>query len=1200
MGVAPIWRDIAGVDHHCSPETEAALLAAMGVAPGGEDEALARLDHDAATRVMPPEVVLDAAVGGEVRLWRSAAWRVTDEAGGIHDGHGTVIPFAAVAGVFAVTFIDAPPALVIVAPRRAPSVVDVVGRDRIWGVTGALYGLTGEKALGVGDYADLGEAAAALAGLGADFLGINPVHARGAAADTISPYSPTSRIALEAGHIAPRAVPDFDDAPEAQSMLDEARPAIAAAAERPFVDYAQRNAAAAPALRSLWARHHRDEAMMARLDAWTAGQPSDVRRFAWFEALSLRFGGDWRWWSEAYATPDAPAVARFADEHGDEVAYHLWLQWLADHQLRDAQHAARQAGMALGLYLDLAVGVRPDGADAWARPSVYARGVSLGAPPDKLAPGGQSWGLAPLSPAGLRAERFEPFRAMLRAAMRHAGVIRIDHVLGFQRAFWVPEDGTPGGYVAYPLEAMLALTRLEAHRNRCVVVGEDLGTVPDGLRHALADSGLYGCAVMQFEFDGPRFRPPRRYRPEVMASWGTHDTPTLRGWLSGRDIDWRAKLGGGFDEAAARAGRAADLDALHALLRAEGHGAATDDAEAVVETVHRLLAQSPAAMAAVTLDDALGAVEQPNLPGTVDQHPNWRRRSPVAPSALRQDPGLARIAESMRAARPKPTGPAMTVKTVPTQPIPGQKPGTSGLRAKTAVFMRPGYLENFVQSLFDALGGVAGKTLVLGGDGRFFNERAIQTIMKMAAANGLAKVVVGRGGLLSTPAASAVIRTLKTDGGIILSASHNPGGEHGDFGIKYNIPAGGPAPESITGAIHARTETIEEYRVLDAPDVALGEEGAPRLGDMAVEVIDPVAIYAELMRSLFDFDAIRALFASGFTMRFDAMHAVTGPYATAILAELGAPEGTVMNGVPSPDFGGGHPDPNPVWAKTLMDEMMGPNAPDFGAASDGDGDRNMIVGRGCYVSPSDSLAVLAANAHLAPGYASGIKGVARSMPTSRAADRVAAKLGVPAFETPTGWKFFGNLLDAGMATLCGEESAGTGSDHVREKDGLWAVLLWLSILAARRESVADIMAAHWAEYGRDYYTRHDYAAVDKAAAEAMMDAMRGDLDGLKGRTFAGLTVTAADDFAYTDPVDGSMASGQGIRLYFGDEARAVFRLSGTGTEGATVRLYMERFEPDPAKQGLPVAEALAGVNEAALAISGLATRLGRAAPDVTT
>lgn len=543
----------------------------------------------------------------------------------------------------------------------------------------------------------------------------------------------------------------------------------------------------------------------------------------------------------------------------------------------------------------------------------------------------------------------------------------------------------------------------------------------------------------------------------------------------------------------------------------------------------------------------------------------------------------------------------MGVKTVATKPIEGQKPGTSGLRKKTTVFMEPGYLENFVQSVFDAVGGLDGKTLTVGGDGRYFNTRAIQTILKMAAANGAARALVGQNGILSTPAASAVIRARKTDGGVILSASHNPAGENGDFGIKYNIPAGGPAPESVTDAIHSRSREITEYRILDAGDLDLSALGEESLGDMTVEIIDPVAIYAEVMRSLFDFDAIRALFASGFAMRFDAMHAVTGPYAKAILeGELGAPEGTVLNGDPLPDFGGGHPDPNPVHAKALVDLMMGPEAPDFAAASDGDGDRNMILGRGTYVTPSDSLAVLAANAGLAPGYAAGLSGIARSMPTSRAADRVAAKLGINAFETPTGWKFFGTLLDAGLATLCGEESAGTGSNHVREKDGLWAVLLWLNILARRRESVHDILAAHWAEYGRDYYSRHDYEGVDKAAAEALVGDLRAQLDALPGRSCGGLTVADADDFAYSDPVDGSTASSQGLRIFFKENARAVFRLSGTGTVGATLRVYLERFEEGPGDLGLDPQEALAPVIAAAAELAGIRTRLGRDGPDVRT
>lgn len=541
----------------------------------------------------------------------------------------------------------------------------------------------------------------------------------------------------------------------------------------------------------------------------------------------------------------------------------------------------------------------------------------------------------------------------------------------------------------------------------------------------------------------------------------------------------------------------------------------------------------------------------------------------------------------------------MSARTVATTPFEGQKPGTSGLRKKVKVFRQPHYLENFVQAIFDSIGDVAGKTLVLGGDGRFHNRAACQTILRMAAANGFTKVMVGQGGILSTPATSCVIRKYKSFGGIILSASHNPGGPDEDFGIKYNIPAGGPAPEAVTEAIFARSKEIREYRILDAGDVDLDTLGTRRLGAMEVEVFDPVADYAELMGQLFDFDAIRALFASGFRMKFDAMHAVTGPYATAIIEGiLGAPAGTVMNGVPREDFGGGHPDPNLVHAHDLVDCLFGKDAPDFGAASDGDGDRNMILGRDFYVTPSDSLAVLAANATLCPGYKAGLKGIARSMPTSAAADRVAEALGIQCHETPTGWKFFGTLLDAGLATLCGEESFGTGSDHVREKDGLWAVLMWLNVLAARREGVADIVKAHWARYGRNYYSRHDYEGIDTAAANALMEHLRG-LD-LAGTALGGHMVAFNDDFAYTDPVDGSTSTGQGIRIVFADGSRIVFRLSGTGTEGATLRVYIERYEPDPAKQLLDPQEALADLIRIAREVAEITERTGRAEPTVIT
>jgi phosphoglucomutase len=536
-----------------------------------------------------------------------------------------------------------------------------------------------------------------------------------------------------------------------------------------------------------------------------------------------------------------------------------------------------------------------------------------------------------------------------------------------------------------------------------------------------------------------------------------------------------------------------------------------------------------------------------------------------------------------------------------TTPYDDQKPGTSGLRKKVPHFQQPNYVENFIQSIFDSLEGFQGATLVIGGDGRYFNREVIQTALRMAAANGFGRALVGRGGILSTPAASNVIRKYEAFGGIILSASHNPGGPTEDFGIKYNIGNGGPAPERITEAIYARSKEITEYRILDAPDLDLDRMGEQALGGMTVEVIDPVADYAELMESLFDFPAIRAMFEGGFRMAFDAMSAVTGPYATEILENrLGAPRGTVRNGTPLPDFGGHHPDPNLVHAKALYDEMMGAGAPDFGAASDGDGDRNLVIGRGIFVTPSDSLALLAANAHLAPGYRAGLAGIARSMPTSAAADRVAAKLGVGMYETPTGWKFFGNLLDAGLATICGEESAGTGSNHVREKDGLWAVLLWLNVLAARQESVKEIVEAHWREYGRNYYARHDYEGIDIAAANGLMAALRGRLAALPGSDVAGLRVAAADDFAYHDPVDGSTSTHQGVRVLFEGGSRVVFRLSGTGTSGATLRVYIERFEDDPARLGLPTGEALADLTAAAEALAGIAERTGRSAPDVIT
>ncbi|WP_455234808.1 alpha-D-glucose phosphate-specific phosphoglucomutase [Thiogranum longum] len=544
----------------------------------------------------------------------------------------------------------------------------------------------------------------------------------------------------------------------------------------------------------------------------------------------------------------------------------------------------------------------------------------------------------------------------------------------------------------------------------------------------------------------------------------------------------------------------------------------------------------------------------------------------------------------------------MNVVEVDTQPYRDQRPGTSGLRKKVPVFQQQNYLENFVQSIFDSLEGYQKATLVVGGDGRFYNRHAIQVILRMAAANGFGRVLVGRGGLLSTPAASCVIRKHQAFGGIILSASHNPAGPDGDFGIKYNIANGGPAPEKITEAIYQKSQSIRRYRILDSQELDLETLGEQQLGGMTVEIIDPVSDYAELMQQLFDFDRIRALVDSGlFDMRFDAMHAITGPYAVEIFENrLGVPPDAIMNAVPREDFGGGHPDPNLVYAKELVDILFAADAPDFGAASDGDGDRNMILGRRCFVTPSDSLAVLAANAHLTPGYRLGLAGIARSMPTSQAADRVADRLGIELFETPTGWKFFGNLLDAGKATLCGEESFGTGSNHVREKDGLWAVLFWLNLLAVRKESVHDIITGHWRSYGRNYYSRHDYEGVDADGAGQLIDALRKLGNTLRGKTYGDYEVAFSDDFAYTDPIDGSVSEHQGIRIGFTDGSRIVFRLSGTGTEGATLRVYLERYEPIPDRQLLDAQDALADMIRIAEEIARVRHYTRRDAPSVIT
>ncbi|HAS52415.1 MAG TPA: alpha-D-glucose phosphate-specific phosphoglucomutase [Gammaproteobacteria bacterium] len=543
----------------------------------------------------------------------------------------------------------------------------------------------------------------------------------------------------------------------------------------------------------------------------------------------------------------------------------------------------------------------------------------------------------------------------------------------------------------------------------------------------------------------------------------------------------------------------------------------------------------------------------------------------------------------------------MTVENIGTQPFKDQKPGTSGLRKKVKVFEQPHYLENFVQCIFDTQREMLEAPLVVGGDGRYYNRQAIQIILRIAAANGCTRVVLGQGGILSTPAASNLIRKHQARGGIILSASHNPGGPDEDFGIKFNTPNGGPAPEKVTEAIYTATRHINRYHTLDSPDIDLDQLGSTLVGDMEVDIVDPVSDYADLMEQLFDFDKIRAWFQSGARMRFDAMHAVTGPYGREIIENrLGAPKGTVVNGIPLEDFGHGHPDPNLVYAKELADYLFGLDAPDFGAASDGDGDRNMVLGRHFFVTPSDSLAVILANAKLVPGYRAHLAGVARSMPTSQAADRVAAKLGLPCYETPTGWKFFGNLLDAGKITLCGEESFGTGSDHVREKDGLWAVLFWMNILAERQQSVAEIVREHWQIYGRNYYTRHDYEAVDSAAANGLVDTLRAATKTLPGRQFGSYTVDYADDFRYVDAIDDSVSEQQGIRIGFKDGSRIVYRLSGTGTEGATLRVYIEAYEADPAKHDLETQQALAELISIANRLAGIRERTGRNEPTVIT
>jgi phosphoglucomutase len=545
----------------------------------------------------------------------------------------------------------------------------------------------------------------------------------------------------------------------------------------------------------------------------------------------------------------------------------------------------------------------------------------------------------------------------------------------------------------------------------------------------------------------------------------------------------------------------------------------------------------------------------------------------------------------------------MAICKVKTQPFSGQKPGTSGLRKKVTVFQQPHYLENFVQSIFDSVGNLSGQTIVVGGDGRFYNKTAIKTIIKMAAAAGVKSILVGQNGILSTPAVSCVIRKYKAFGGIVLSASHNPGGEDGDFGIKYNVSNGGPAPEKITDAIYAKSQTIDSYDISDIDDSLINLDAITsyQVESTTVSVIDSVSDYAELMASLFDFTQIKTLFANGFTMRFDAMHAVSGPYAKKIIeGMLGAPEGTVVNYIPLEDFGGLHPDPNPVNAEDLIFHMNKADGPEFGAASDGDADRNMIVGPNFPVAPSDSLAILAANATLVPGYKNGISGIARSMPTSTAADKVAAALGINFYETPTGWKFFGNLLDADKVTLCGEESYGTGSNHVREKDGLWAVLFWLNLIAATKKSVVQLVNEHWQRFGRNFYSRHDYEAINSDKANQLIDGLRTQLSDLKGKIFGSYVVKLTDDFSYLDPVDGSISNKQGIRIIFEDDSRIIFRLSGTGTEGATLRLYLEKYDQNPENYSKPTQEALSELISIADKVARIKELTGMHEPTVVT
>lgn len=538
------------------------------------------------------------------------------------------------------------------------------------------------------------------------------------------------------------------------------------------------------------------------------------------------------------------------------------------------------------------------------------------------------------------------------------------------------------------------------------------------------------------------------------------------------------------------------------------------------------------------------------------------------------------------------------IKIVATTPYTDQKMGTAGLRRKSQTVLQPNYVENFMQSIFNVIGDLKGKTFVVGGDGRFYNDTAIQKIIKMAAANGAAKLIVGQNGFMSTPAGSNVILKNKADGGFILSASHNPGGKSGDFGIKYSNASGGQIPSSVSDKIYQETLNIKEYKICDIEDVDLSRLGTQEVCSMQIEVIDPVKDYVEMMQQIFDFAAIRRLFENGFTMRFDAMNAVTGPYARKIFEELlNAPEGSVVNDTPLPDFGGLHPDPNMVYAKELVNFMFSDKAADFGAANDGDGDRNMILGPGFFVTPSDSLAIITDNFNLIPAYKNGIYGVAKSAATSTAVARVAQARGIGYYEVPTGWKYFVNLMDSKRITFCGEESFGTGSSHIREKDGIWAVLFWLNIIAATGKSVEQITREHWQKYGRSYYVRFDFEGVDTAVADKLMTDLEARLPELPGQTLEGFTVSDAGAFVYNDPVDHSSTQ-NGLIIRFADGSRIVYRLSGTGSSGATIRVYLERYSKtdlnnDPLKM-------LTEIFKIAMAVAEIPERTGKHQADVVT